>query len=116
MEIFFGEKKKEIFPWLNRAGGEPQPPGPNLRAARSESPDPPPPGVFTIQPHCHSGKAEKGPKGPFSALPMPILAVSSAWGQFCLFSGLRILLSYFGVPIIIPRLKKKSSGIFFDLF
>ena len=35
------EKKFGIFPWLNRVGGS-EPPGPNLRAARSESPDPSP--------------------------------------------------------------------------
>ena len=35
MDIFFLDKKKlKFFPWLNRVGGS-EPPGPNLRAARS---------------------------------------------------------------------------------
>ena len=38
-------------PTHNGGGGPPRI-RPNLRAARSESPDPPPPSVFTIQPHC----------------------------------------------------------------
>ena len=63
--FFFGKKGKkkkkwifiwrkcflENFPWLNRVGGS-EPPGPNLRAARSESPDPL---VFSLFNHTAKG-------------------------------------------------------------
>ena len=46
---------------------------------------------------------------PFSALPKPILAVSSAFGvYFACFPAFRMLLSYFWGPPMLPRGKKKN--------
>ena len=65
LDVFFGKKwkkKKDFFgnfPWLNRVGGGSEPPSPNLRAARPESPDPPPLG----QRHFSRKKEFSGGRG-----------------------------------------------------